>query len=195
MVSVIIIEDEYPDLTTMFDSNISYITAGVYDIIDTRNVGIEIAAEMKNEKNITEMDIEHNIYGYFGQLIEDLKDEIMERLEHCEGCTCEEINGQFVFNKTDNIEELKKEYNNALEFVEYYKNAKISKKTELEQLEKEIKENEGNLESIKTRLNFLKGRKEAQTKIYNRFDDTIREYSDKAEEYKKELRKQKNDNL
>ena len=192
MVSVIIIEDEYPDLTTMFDSNISYITAGVYDIIDTRNVSIEIAAEMKNEKNITEMDIEHNIYGYFGQLIEDLKDEIMERLEHCEGCTYEEIDGQFVFNKTDNIEELKKEYNNAKEFIEYYKNAKIHKKIELEQLEKEIKEKEDNLESIKTRLNFLKDRKEAQTEIYNRFDDTIKEYSDKAEEYKKRINKTKN---
>lgn len=192
MVSVIIIEDEYPDLTTIFEDKMTYDIAGVYHIINPMTVGSEIVYDLKNHKDITEANIKNELQDYFSELIDSLMNEIMEKLEHCEGYTCEKIDGQFVFYKGDNIEELKKKYINAKEFVEYYKNARINKKIELKELEKEIKENEGNLESIETRLNFLKDRKEAQTEIYNRFGDTIKEYSDRAEEYKKRISKTKN---
>ena len=100
MTNVIVIENEYPDDITQI-GNEAWETAGVYDVINTMIVSNEIAHKMKDEKNISELDIEQNIYGYFGRLIEEIKDEVMERLEHCEGCTCEKINGKWIYNKGD----------------------------------------------------------------------------------------------
>lgn len=100
MTNVIVIKNEYPDDVTQI-RNVAWETAGVYDVINTIIASHEIADKIKDEKDITELDIEQNIYGYFGRLIEEIKDEVMERLEHCEGCTCDKVNGKWVFNKTN----------------------------------------------------------------------------------------------
>ena len=100
MTNVIVITNEYPDDVTQI-RNVAWETAGVYDVINTMIVSNEIAHKMKDEKDISELDIEQNIYGYFGRLIEEIKNEVMERLEHCEGCICDKVNGKWVFNKTN----------------------------------------------------------------------------------------------
>ena len=100
MTNVIVIKNEYPDDVTQI-RNVAWETAGVYDVINTIIASHEIANKIKDEKDITELDIEQNIYGYFGRLIEEIKDEVMERLEHCEGCTCDKVNDKWVFNKTN----------------------------------------------------------------------------------------------
>lgn len=99
MTNVIVIKNEYPDDVTQI-RNVAWETAGVYDVINTIIASHEIANKIKDEKDITELDIEQNIYGYFGRLIEEIKDEVMERLEHCEGCTCEKIDGKWIYNRT-----------------------------------------------------------------------------------------------
>lgn len=101
MVSVIIVEDEYPDLTTIFEDRVTYDIAGVYHIINTMTVGSEIAYDLKNHKDITEADIENKLQNYFSGLIDSLMDEVMEKLENCEGCTCDKIDGKWIFNKTE----------------------------------------------------------------------------------------------
>ena len=101
MVSVIIINDEYPDLTTQLGSEVSWDKAGVYDVINTMIVGNEIAHKMKNEKDITEADIEANLHSYFGILIDELVDEVIERLINIEGCSYVKENNKTIINKTE----------------------------------------------------------------------------------------------
>ena len=134
MTSVIVINDEYPDLTTFLSSG-SWDKAGVYDVINTMIAGSEIAWKMKNEKDITEADIEEEIHSYFGVLIDELVSEVMEKLQNVEGCTCEKINGKWIFNRTrvQNEEEDKTkdlinqiiigEDNGNIEYIRTYENA------------------------------------------------------------------------
>lgn len=101
MVSVIIVNDEYPDLTTQLSSEVSWDKAGIYDVINTMIVGNEIAHKMKNEKDITEADIEANIHSYFGILIDELVNEVVERLINVENCSYVKENNKIIINKTE----------------------------------------------------------------------------------------------
>jgi hypothetical protein len=130
MVSVIIINDEYPDLTTQLGSEISWDKAGVYDVINTMIVGNEIAHKMKNEKDITKADIEANIYGYFGILIEELINEVIERLINVEGCSYDGEDNKIIINKTEKDKTkklvnqiIKQEEDSTIEYIRTYEDA------------------------------------------------------------------------
>ena len=187
MVSVIIIEDEYADETTFLPSQISHDTAGVYDIINTMIIGNEIAHKMKGEKDITEAEIEDNIVAYLGIIIENIKEEIMERLVHCEGCTCEKVNNKWIFNKTNDKERLTKEYNTTLEFIKHYEKTKIDFEKKLKNIEDNIKECEDYIKNDKAELEFFKSSKEIETKKYDKCLKLIEDYSNKANELKTKI--------
>lgn len=130
MVSVIIINDEYPDLTTQLDSEVSWDKAGVYDIINTMIVGNEIAHKMKNEKDITEADIEANIHSYFGILIDELVNEVIERLINIEGCSYVKEDDKIIINKTEKDKTkklvnriIKQEEDRVIEYIRTYEDA------------------------------------------------------------------------